>query len=448
MRNRFRPATLVAMAIGLALLTAACSTGSTDTTSGSPRERAAASPIQVTLKEWAIEPAQIQVPAGQPVKFEVTNDGTMPHSFAFDAGGETYKTGEINGGAQAATLEVPALEAGSYQAYCAVPGHKELGMTAMVLAGQAAGGGSAESGTQGTASGMAESMMGSGMSAEQMAEMHKQGVAAFPAATKGTGNGILKPQMDGNVKVFNLTATEIKWEVSSGVFKDAMAYNGQIPGPQIEVNRGDRVRVVLQNQMTQPTVIHFHGMTVPNRDDGVPYITQDPVMPGEYWTYEFTVRDGPGTYVYHSHFNSTEQVGKGLYGAFVVEPVGPTPWNDEYMLFLGDGPLGYVLNGKGFPATQPLIAKLGDKVLIRIANDGSQLHPMHLHGYHFSVIAEDGIPLKDPSMVDTLVIAPGQRFDVLVDAKYPGVWASLHILPHVEGPAGMYGMVTALVVQK
>jgi FtsP/CotA-like multicopper oxidase with cupredoxin domain len=211
-------------------------------------------------------------------------------------------------------------------------------------------------------------------------------------------------------------------------------------------------------------------MTVPNAADGVPYVTQEPIMPGGYDVYDFTVKDPPGMYVYHSHFNSTEQVGKGLYGALIVEPkggewsypairmneatgqisgFGPPPEVDvETTLFLGDGPLGYVLNGKEFPATSPIVAKTGDWVLIHLANDGSMLHPMHLHGYHFEVVAQDGFPLRDPYMADTLVVAPGQRFDVLLHAVYAGTWAfHCHILPHVEGPQGMYGMVTALVVQ-
>jgi manganese oxidase len=308
------------------------------------------------------------------------------------------------------------------------------------------------------------------MTADEMAKSHKAGVDAFPAETQGTGNQPLRPTVQNGWKVFELTATEVKWEVEPGKLVDAMAYNGQIPGPEIRVRQGDKVRIVVNNQMSQPTVTHFHGMTVPNKSDGVPYITQDPIMPGGYYVYEFTVVDPPGMYVYHSHFNSTEQVGKGLYGALIVEPkggtwsypevnldpqtgqvtgYGPPPAVDvETILFLGDGPLGYVLNAKSFPATQPIVATRGDWVLIHMANDGSMLHPMHLHGYHFEVVAQDGFPLKDPYMADTLVIAPGQRFDVLVHAIYPGVWAfHCHILPHVEGPQGMYGMVTALVVQ-
>ena len=236
-----------------------------------------------------------------------------------------------------------------------------------------------------------------------------------------------------------------------------MAFNGTVPGPEIRVAQGDKVRIVLRNEMSQPTVLHFHGVTVPNDMDGVPFITQDPIMPGGFFIYEFEVVDPPGMYVYHSHFNSTEQVGKGLYGAFFVQPRNDD-WGSlygadiavEHTMFLGDGPTGFVLNGKEFPATQPIVATLGDDVLIHLSNDGAQIHPMHLHGYHFQVVAEDGFVL-DPAnryMADTLAVAPGQRFDILVKAEYPGVWAyHCHILPHVEGPHGMYGMVTALIVQ-
>jgi FtsP/CotA-like multicopper oxidase with cupredoxin domain len=162
-------------------------------------------------------------------------------------------------------------------------------------------------------------------------------------------------------------------------------------------------------------------------------------------------------YVYHSHFNSAEQVGMGLYGALIVEPRAGS-WRSaygvepdvEYSLFLGDGPLGFVLNGKSFPATLPLGADLGDEVLIHLANDGELLHPMHLHGFHFQVVGEDGFPLSPQNryMVDTLVVAPGSRFDIIVKADQPGAWAfHCHILSHVEGPEGMYGMVTALIVE-
>jgi manganese oxidase len=236
-----------------------------------------------------------------------------------------------------------------------------------------------------------------------------------------------------------------------------MAFNGTVPGPEIRVRAGDQVRFVVQNQLSEPFALHFHGVTLPNDQDGVPFVTQPAIMPGEYWTYEFEIVDPPGIYVYHSHFNSAEQVGKGLYGALIVEPKNGN-WESvygvepavEYTMFVGDGLLGFNLNGKSFPATEPIGAAKGDWVLIHMSNDGEQLHPMHLHGFHFMVVGQDGFPFEpeDRYMADTLVIAPGQRFDILVKADYPGAWAfHCHILSHAEGPGGMFGMVTALVVE-
>jgi FtsP/CotA-like multicopper oxidase with cupredoxin domain len=297
------------------------------------------------------------------------------------------------------------------------------------------------------------------MTAQEMADSHAAGVEAFLAGeqTDVHGNQPLRPTLEGGVKIFELWAENVEWEIATGVVKPGMGFNGQVPGPEIRVRPGDRVRISVQNQLDQPTAVHFHGLTVPNAADGVPYVTQDPIMPGDAWTYEFTVKDPPGMYVYHSHFNSTEQVGKGLYGAFIVEPPRGR-WSSVYgvepavetNLFLGDGPLDYTLNGKSFPATTPIVAEKGDWVLIHLANDGSLLHPMHLHGFHFMVVGVDGFPLDrdDRYLADTLVVAPGSRYDILVQAKYKGAWAfHCHILPHVEGPEGMFGMVTALVVQ-
>jgi manganese oxidase len=418
------------------------------------REAAAPSGIDVALSEFAIAPQIIHAPAGQPLTFNVTNDGAAAHTFAVDIGGDIPATGELQPG-DTATLEVPPLEAGEYRTFCTVSGHEAAGMvgTLMVASGDAEAAGA--SGAAATASGASGAH--AQMTIEEMLTGHEEGVKAFPAETEGDGNELLEPVVEGNTKTFELTAEEVRWETKPGVFVDAMGFNGTVPGPEIRVNPGDHVRIVVTNEMAQPTTMHLHGVTVPNGMDGVPYITQDPIMPDGFFTYEFDVVDPPGMYVYHSHFNSTEQVGKGLYGAFIVEPerggwssVYGEPVDVESTLFLGDGPTGFVLNGKEFPATQPIVAKTGDGVLIHLANDGAQIHPMHLHGYHFEVVAEDGFVL-DPGqryMADTLMVAPGQRFDVLVRADYPGVWAyHCHILPHVEGPQGMYGMVTALVVE-
>ncbi len=310
---------------------------------------------------------------------------------------------------------------------------------------------SAAAATRGTAassmSGMSDQGSGDSMTGDQMAAMHERSMKAYPAKTQGQGNQVLKPEMATGVKVFRLMAQPVRWEVSPGQFVTALAYNEQVPGPQIRVHRGDAVRIELTNHLAQPTTIHWHGITVPNAMDGVPYVTQDPVMPGETFTYQFKVVDPPGTYLYHSHFNSTEQVGDGLYGAFIVEP-RRTSWDVEYSEVLNDGTLGYTIDGKGWPATAPLLAKVGQTMLIRLANVGQMLHPLHLHGYHFTVIAQDGAAMRRPYSADTLVVAPGETYDVLVRTTHPGVWAlHCHILSHVEGPQGMFGMATAVIVQ-
>jgi FtsP/CotA-like multicopper oxidase with cupredoxin domain len=181
--------------------------------------------------------------------------------------------------------------------------------------------------------------------------------------------------------------------------------------------------------------------------DGVPVISQDAVMPGESFTYEFTVKN-PGSHMYHSHFNAQKQVPMGLLGAFLVEDPKDPDVDLDYTMVLNDGPLGYTLNGKGFPATEPLAVKKGDLVRIRYMNEGLVIHPMHMHGVAQTVIARDGHWLKKPYKSDTIMVAPGERVDVLVKATEPGIWAfHCHILNHAEGPDGMFGMVTAFIVQ-
>ena len=285
--------------------------------------------------------------------------------------------------------------------------------------------------------------------ADEMDAMHEQGIKAFPAKTAGKGNQLMQPRMDGSVKVYDLTAAVTDWEVEPGKIVHAWTYNGQVPGPQIRVREGDRVRVNLINNLPESTIIHFHGLEVPNDQDGVPFITQPPVKPGEKFTYEFTVPNS-GSHMYHSHHNSTKQVGMGLLGAFIVEPrdTSREPKVDvDYVMILNDSMSGYTLNGKGFPATEPVVAKRGQTVRIRFMNEGMMIHPMHLHGMHMTVIAKDGWAQPSPWKCDTLNIAPGDRWDVLIHANNPGTWAfHCHILAHAESEHGMFGMVTALVV--
>jgi FtsP/CotA-like multicopper oxidase with cupredoxin domain len=142
-------------------------------------------------------------------------------------------------------------------------------------------------------------------------------------------------------------------------------------------------------------------------------------------------------------------VTKGLLGPFIIEPKDKSqdPAHDhDYTLVLNDSGFGFTINGKSFPATAPLTAKLGQKVRIRYMNEGVMIHPMHLHGMPQLVFAKDGWNLPNPFKCDTLNVAPGERWDVIVDCTEPGVWAfHCHILPHAESAHGMFGMVTALI---
>lgn len=287
--------------------------------------------------------------------------------------------------------------------------------------------------------------------AAEMDRMHEAGVKAFPAKSEGQGNQLMEPRIEKGVKVFDLTASKVMWETKPGTKVEAWAYNGQVPGPQIRVREGDRVRINFRNELEQSTAIHLHGLEIPNDVDGVPFITQPPVRSGESHTYEFTVPIGnSGSHMYHSHYNSAEQVGKGLLGAFIVEPRKPREIEKvdvDHVMILNDGFHGFTLNGKEFPATEAIAAKVGDRVRIRFMNEGMMIHPMHLHGMHMTIIDKDGWEQPAPWKCDTINVAPGERWDAIVECNNPGTWAfHCHILTHAEGQHGMFGMVTALVV--
>jgi FtsP/CotA-like multicopper oxidase with cupredoxin domain len=277
------------------------------------------------------------------------------------------------------------------------------------------------------------------------------------ASLQGVGNQPYgDPKLDGSTKVFEVSVDKIKHQIDAQQASiDALGFNGTWPGPRIDVIQGDRVRAIFTNNLDESTGIHFHGQQLPNNMDGVPHITQDPIQPGVSFTYEFTART-VGSHMYHSHHNATDQVGRGLLGAFIVHPKDPTQRvgakygaTQDIVWISNDSLGGFTINGRGFPATQPIVAKLGEKILVRFMNEGVMMHPWHLHGMPMHVVARDGYDLGSASFrCDTLGVNPGERWDVVIDCTEPGAWAfHCHILPHAEGREGMYGMVTALVVQ-
>jgi FtsP/CotA-like multicopper oxidase with cupredoxin domain len=290
--------------------------------------------------------------------------------------------------------------------------------------------------------------------ADQIDNDHKKAITDFLAnqktpLTKGKGNLPLEPTVENGVKVWNLTVDEIDWETVPGKVEKVRAYNKMVPGPILRATEGDKVRVNFKNNLTESTTVHWHGITVPNSQDGVGFLTQDPIRPGGTWSYEFTLRNS-GSHMYHSHHNSMDQVNRGLLGAFIVDPKDKASYpkyDREFVMVLNDSLLGFTINGKGFPATDALVVKKGERVLVRWLNEGMMNHPMHLHGMPMQVFAQDGYALAAPYKCDTLDVPPGNRFDTIIEATEPGAWAfHCHILSHAESPAGLFGLVTALVV--
>jgi len=276
------------------------------------------------------------------------------------------------------------------------------------------------------------------------------------AATLPPVNAPLAPKVEGDTRVFELTIDAIDHRIDA--LKDpvkALGYNGVWPGPLLSVVEGQTIRAIFKNNLAESTGVHFHGQRVPNAMDGVPHITQEPIQPGASFTYEFVART-PGSHMYHSHHNATDQVGRGLLGAFIVQPREPAKRYDSLygasqdIVWISNDTLGgFTINGRGFPATAPIVARLGETIVIRFMNEGIMMHPWHLHGMPMRVVARDGYPLGAAAFTcDTLGVNPGERWDVVVKCDEPGAWAfHCHILPHAEGPDGMYGMVTALIVQ-
>lgn len=425
---------------------------------GDDDEVAAGGAASVELTEFAITPASVQVPAGGSLR--VTNAGSTVHDVTVRD--TDVATAQLAAG-ESEELDLSSLEPGDYEIFCSIPGHADSGMTGTltVTDGAAAGSGS-PSGTAGMA-GMDHGQQMTEADYQRMDEAMEETIASYPAETEGVGNEPLEPKVLGDgTKEFELTAAVTPWEVAPGQVVDAWTYNGMAPGPMMHVEVGDEVRIVLHNDLPMGTDVHLHGINVPNSMDGVAPITQDLVAPGETFAYEFTA-DEPAVAMYHAHHHAQLQVPNGLFGTFLVGemplPAGRTVGGEavpadvrvsqELPLVLNDsGVIGYSLNGKSFPATTPIAARTGDWILVHYFNEGSQIHPMHLHQFDQVVVAKDGFPLDDPYVVDTLNVAPGERYSVLVHLDEPGTWVwHCHILNHAESEDGMFGMVTAVVVE-
>lgn len=247
-------------------------------------------------------------------------------------------------------------------------------------------------------------------------------------------------------KAVRLTASKFQWQ-----FRDdqepveVWGYNEQIPGPTLRFREGDKTRVYFTNNLDEPSSIHWHGLIVPYSMDGIGGLTQPPVMPGETFVYEIEIPSTPGTFMYHAHMNDLEQVGKGLSGAFIVEPRdgGDGRYDQDRIVLLNNIEGHYLVNGKEFPNVDPWIVRKGDLLRVRMINISPiEIHPMHFHGHFTKEVAKDGADIsnaEDGRVENTVLVAPGQSVDVEVRMNAPGkgVWIfHCHVLSHVMGPDG------------
>ena len=407
--------------------------------------------LDVELGALELVPEHLMAAPGH-IVLRITNVDTQVHNLTV-AGA---KSPDLEPG-ETAEMDLGELAAGSYEMFCEVPGHKDAGMSGTVMI--AAAGTVMPEGTSVTSDPAGADHLHGYNTAEEMQAAMDARAARFIAEQKGPFGGQLLEHTvapDG-FKQFDVTAKVTDWEVEPGKVVQAYTYNGVVPAPEIHVEVGDKVRVVLHNELPVGTVIHWHGIRVPNEMDGVPPFTQPAVMPSESFTYEFEALE-PAVGIYHSH-NGAEQVLNGLFGAVTIgdmqtppelleQGYAAEPHQTINMVLNDAGVIGLSLNGKSFPATEAYTGKVGETVMVHYYNEGLLSHPMHLHQPLGWIIAKDGKELLVPMPGDTINIAPGERYTVLYKLTDPGVWAwHCHILTHAEREDGMFGMVTAFVVE-
>jgi manganese oxidase len=288
-------------------------------------------------------------------------------------------------------------------------------------------------------------IMTRGTSAQAMRDM----AAVDPRAVRHTaprearGDQPLEPRMEGGVKVFDLETSVIRWNILDGTQVMAYAFNRQVPGPRIRITEGDRVRFNVTNRLPDSTTVHWHGLTLPNAMDGAAEVTQEPIAPGDTFIYEFTAQQA-GTYFYHSHDHVDRQQALGLYGALIIDPAASTSrdWDREVVIQLqewlyrdgytfpampmeGALPNYFTINGKAYPDTETVNLRVGERLLVRfIGSSSGFIHPMHIHGGPFTIVQTDGYPAPPGArfIKDTVNVAPGERYDVIWEAREPGRW--------------------------
>ncbi len=263
-----------------------------------------------------------------------------------------------------------------------------------------------------------------------------------PYQPVATLNGWTLPwRMRNGVKEFHLVAEAVTREIAPGMKAHLWGYNGQSPGPTIEVAEGDRVRMFVTNRLPEPTSIHWHGQRLPNGMDGVSGLTQPSIKPGQTYVYEFTAQRS-GTFMYHPHADDMTQMAMGMMGFWVTHPRDPRvmPVDRDYVFLLNAFDIDpgsytpkvstmldfnlWTFNSRAYPGIDPMVARLGERVRIRIGNLTMTNHPVHLHGHEFVVTGTDGgwIPASARLPEVTTDIGVGQMKTLEFSATAPGDW--------------------------
>jgi FtsP/CotA-like multicopper oxidase with cupredoxin domain len=260
-----------------------------------------------------------------------------------------------------------------------------------------------------------------------------------------TLNGWTLPwRMNNGVKEFHLVAEPVVREMTPGFKAHLWGYNGQSPGPTIEVVEGDRVRIFVTNKLPELHSVHWHGQRLPNGMDGVTGLTQPGIPPGKTFVYEFVARR-PGTFMYHPHADEMVQMAMGMMGLWVTHPKNKHPLIDDvdrdfcFLLNAFDIEPGsatpkvmtmldfnlWAFNSRIFPGIDPLVVRKSDKVRIRVGNLTMTSHPIHMHGHEYSVSGTDGGPTPKSTrwMEVTTDIAVGQMRQLEFLANEEGDWA-------------------------
>jgi len=258
-----------------------------------------------------------------------------------------------------------------------------------------------------------------------------------------TLNGWSLPwRMNNGVKEFHLVAEPVRRELAPGMTANLWGYNGQSPGPTIEVVEGDRVRIFVTNRLPEATSVHWHGQRLPNGMDGVTGLTQPPILPGKTFVYEFIAKR-PGTFMYHPHADEMTQMAMGMMGFWVTHPKDPDFMrvDRDYVFLLSNYDIDpgsytprvntmldfnlFTFNSRVFPGIDPMVARLGDRVRIRFGNLTMTNHPIHMHGHEFVVTGTDGgwTPPGSRWPEVTVDVAVGQMRAVEFTATDPGDWA-------------------------